>query len=399
MPSLPQVLHEAATRNATEVVIESGQIPMVRTDAGSVTVGEVLSESELFDALAQVLGPDQQAELAVGNVVSFELEIDSGTWSMITEPSIDGIVVRGRSSGTAALDATGTPLELPKLDPMVPTRSSAVPQTASPISSQKRSTQWDIGVPDAPQDESPPPAAPPAPPSTPGWSRHFDPSLESDFEIRTPTGEAPANLVDAQDEVREEPLPELITPAPVESDWDDQPDTISVAPPPSPSPLHGKQVDGGGLMRPSAERDPVRMPPPRAQSATTLESFAGAVTPGTLCLVQGESGEQLAMSLEGGDFALIDDADPTGVLDAAAQLEPGGRFVVRVEDPSACLGWILRRLEEGARVVVETRARTAAGARRILLGTDASVRTEAWLDAHQLLWFARDLDGWIRQTY
>ena len=102
MPSLPQVLHDASIRGATEVTLESDQHPMVRTDAGSVTVGDPLSESELFDALSLVLGPDQQAELALGNAVSFGIDVGGQHWGLIAEPAADGVIVRGRvgSSGS-----------------------------------------------------------------------------------------------------------------------------------------------------------------------------------------------------------------------------------------------------------------------------------------------------------
>lgn len=64
---------------------------------------------------------------------------------------------------------------------------------------------------------------------------------------------------------------------------------------------------------------------------------------------------------------------------------PGTLVIVRREDPSALLGWILRRLEEGMRVFVETRARSKEGARRMLLGLHAGERAEQWLDCHTLV--------------
>lgn len=72
----------------------------------------------------------------------------------------------------------------------------------------------------------------------------------------------------------------------------------------------------------------------------------------------------------------------------------GGCLVVRDEDPSRWLGFCLRRLEEGFRVLVETRARTPAGARRALLGVDATSRAEAWLDVHDVFWLDVDDRGW-----
>lgn len=353
MPSLPQVLHEASIRGATEVTLESDQHPMVRTDAGSVTVGDPLTESELFDALALVLGPDQQAELAVGNAVSFGLDVGGQHWGLIAEPAEEGITVRGRvgSSGSSGEGGTsGRALDLPKLDTMEPDRQT-VPATGNSIlRPKKRRTQWDIGVPEAP---APMAEVPAPPPSRPSWSKRLSEDAASDFEIRTPTGEAPANLVDAHDLRVEEGETEAALRAPEPS-----PETIA--------PVRG-----------------------------TLEQLAAAVGPGTLCIVQGDGvAESVAAAIDGGDYVLIDDPAPGGVLQAAAELEPGGRFAVRLEDPSLILGWILRRLEEGARVVVETRARTGEGGRRILLGTNASERAHRWLSVHTLRWIADDGTGW-----
>ena len=365
MPSLPQVLHEASIRGATEVTLESDQHPMVKTDAGSVTVGDPLSESELFDALALVLGPDQQAELALGNVVSFGLDVGGQQWGLVAEPAPDGVVVRGRAGNGGASGGEGGEdpfssgrVDLPKLDNLEPDRQTVPSTGKSILRPTKRRTQWDIGVPEAPV---PMPAVPSPPPSKPSWSKHLSDDAASDFEIRTPTGEAPANLVDAHDDLvgDESDLPEIVPP-PVAS-----------------TPTLGA-----------------------AEVRTALEDFAVAIGPGTLCIVQGEGGaEALAMSIEGGDFALIDDPTPGGVLRAAAELDVGARFAVRLEDPSEVLGWILRRLEEGARVVVQSRARTGPGARRTLLGTHASDRAEQWLAVHPMIWFAEEDGGWSRHEF
>lgn len=358
MPSLPQVLHEASIRGATEVTLEPDQHPLVKTGAGSVTVGDPLSESELFDALALVLGPDQQAELALGNVVSFGLDVDGQQWGLVAEPAPDGVVVRGRAGngGATGDDAFSSgPVDLPKLDNLEPDRQTVPSTGKSILRPTKRRTQWDIGVPEAPVS----PKVPSPPASKPSWAKHLGDDAASDFEIRTPTGEAPANLVDAHDEL-----------------IDDDSDLPEIVPPPV-------------VVTPSRGAADIR---------AKLEDFAASIGPGTLCIVQGEGGaEALAMSIDGGDFALIDDPTPGGVLRAAAELEVGARFAVRLEDPSEVLGWILRRLEEGARVVVQSRARTGPGARRTLLGVDASERAEQWLALHPLVWFSEeDGGGWCR---
>ncbi len=378
MPSLPQVLHEATSRSASEIVLESGQAPMVRTDAGAVSVGDPLTEMELFDALAQVLGPDQQAELAVGNVVEFDLQVDDGLWRLVTEPSSDGIVVRGRTAPSD--EAAARPaLDLPKLDPVEPEPSGSVPRTNNPILRRgNRRTAWDIGVPAAPENGPGRPATPPT--TAPKWSQKLSDAARApggtDFEIRTPTGEQPANLVDAHEADDDDELPDLIAPPPAGNGWDDEERSAPSVPPPSSSALS------------DSPRSPL-------EDGDAFAHYGQTVPPATLCFVQGEGvGEQLAVHFEGDEFTLIDDAEPDGVLAAAAELEPGGSFVVRLEDPSACLGWVLRRLEEGARVVVETRARTPEGAQRILLGVASTVTARGWLDAHARCWLARDESGW-----
>lgn len=343
---------------------------MVRTDAGSVTVGDPLSESELFDALSMVLGPDQQAELALGNVVSFGLDVGGDHWTLLAEPAPQGIVVRGRVAGAGSSETeNATPptrgLDLPKLDTAEPDRQSVPSTGKSILRPTKRRTAWDIGVPEAPV---PPPRAPTPPPSKPSWSKQMAGEEASDFELRTPTGEQPANLVDAHD---------LSEPDPDDEGIDDE------------------GIDLAELVIPPPESEPVEF-----DVRESLEAFAPDVPLGTLCIVQGEGGaEALATAMPEGDYALIDDADPDGILRAAAELEPGSRFAVRLEDPSLVLGWILRRLEEGSTVAVQTRARTAPGAQRILLGPSGTRRAESWLSVHAAIWFAQEPGGWSRHDF
>ncbi len=345
---------------------------MVRTDAGAVTVGDPLSESELFDALSQVLGPDQQAELAVGNVVTFEVDVGVERWILVAEPGADGIIVRGRAGASSSKEtpSMGPALDLPKLDTVEPDRESVPSTGKSILRPTKRRTQWDIGVPDAPAP-APRVASPPA--AKPSWSRRLTDEEPSDFEIRPPTGEQPANLVDAQ-ELRVDDV-ELEAMVPASPERRDIPYDPGLGSSPTPDP----------------SLEDIR---------PTLADFADAIPAGTLCLVQGTGcAEVLAASLEGGDYVFIDDPSPGGVLAAAADLEPGGRFAIRLEDPSAILGWILRRLEEGATVVVETRARTAPGARRVLLGVAGSGRAEQWLAVHPTVWFEAQSGGWSCQDF
>jgi len=93
--------------------------------------------------------------------------------------------------------------------------------------------------------------------------------------------------------------------------------------------------------------------------------------------------EQIADSLQAPAVLLDDETEPTAQW--SRELGPGSIVIVKREDPSVLLGWILRRLEQGCRVFLDTRARSPEGARRILLGTSASARAEAWLDQHPQL--------------
>lgn len=118
-----------------------------------------------------------------------------------------------------------------------------------------------------------------------------------------------------------------------------------------------------------------------AAQRQTIESIATELDVGVLAYVIGNAGlgDQLAHT----PHLVVLDHDLPEQLRARVQALPPGAFIlIRREDPSSLLGWILRRLEDGFRVLIETGARSGSGARRILLGTDASSRAEAWLACH-----------------
>lgn len=389
MSSLPQVLHEASSRSANEIILEAGQSPMIRTDAGAVTVGDAMTERDLFDALGQVLSPEQQAELAVGNVVEFMVDTDGGRWTLLTEPGPEGVVVRGKLQGSEGSEL-GIPLDLPPLEPFQTSDAADLPRPPTP--GIRRRTQWDIAVSDVEPDpeEEGAVASVPAPneasPDTHGWKGPLSANMseaetadaEPDFELRTPTGEAPANLVDARFDTgeRSEALPELLAP-----------------------PLPGGKKGSETFRRAETRAQPRRRSERETQNDGAFEQYGKSIVPGTLCFVQGRhAAQQLASSVDGGAFTVIDDDDTAEELRSAAHQDPGGTYLLRLEDPSTCLGWVLRRLEEGGRVVVETRARTSQGARRTLLGTGAGPRAEAWLDAHPTCWLVQENDEWTLHT-
>ena len=135
---------------------------------------------------------------------------------------------------------------------------------------------------------------------------------------------------------------------------------------------------------------------PTLRGDDTLAMHVDALDPGTIVYLAGIGvGERLLEHLEDG-YELVDlDTWDDVTTRPFEQLPTGRGYLVRLEDPSRCLSWLLRRLEEGARIVIETRARTAAGARRSLLGTEATPHAQAWLDAHPQLWLHVDGRTWV----
>lgn len=117
-----------------------------------------------------------------------------------------------------------------------------------------------------------------------------------------------------------------------------------------------------------------------------LGTLAVSIDEGVLVYVR-EPGlaDSLAQSFAAPSVTVDDQIEPKDVWARVRGLPAGTIVIVRREDPSTMLDWILRRLEEGFRVFVETRARTVEGARRILLGVGASERAERWLDSQVTL--------------
>ncbi len=367
MPSLLQVLHDATGHGALEIVLESDRAPTMRTSLGVESLTVVLSEGELFDALAAVLAPEQQAELAVGNVVEFQLHDGVVRWHLVAEAA-EGMIVRGRIAASRSdIEEVGVPLDLPPLRRGDTGKGAAVPRAPGPLA-RKRDTAWDLPA----VSSTPPPTStgssgssgsnprvgtgprpmPPSPPGSPlpSWlvPAGHDPRTDDvqtqepiDFALRRrpPTGEPPAVLEDTDGR-----------PVPAAVDW--------------PAEMHGH----GG--------DP-------------FADVALGLVDGSLCLVRGHGhGERVARHF--GNYALIVDRREAEGRRFETTV---GTFVVRLEDPSELLGWILRRVEEGARVIVEVGARSAAGARRTLLGTTAGAEAASWLDAVPRFWCAADERG------
>jgi hypothetical protein len=159
---------------------------------------------------------------------------------------------------------------------------------------------------------------------------------------------------------------------------------------------------------PSAVDNPTRREPGSGGAApstpgpagrnSALHKYGRALASGTLCVIRGSGhGDAIAEGI-GEAAVVVDERNFDRLAAIASEVPLGSTFVVRLEDPSLCLGWMLRRVEEGARVIVETRALTALGARRILLGTHAGPTASSWLDAHPLCWLAQEDGDWAMVT-
>lgn len=334
MPSLLQVLHDATGHGATEIVLEPGRAPTLRTSMGVETLRASMSEGELFDALSGVLGPDQQAELAVGNVVEFQLHDGVARWTLVAEAGRDGVVVRGRTQASGDVAEVGVPLELPPL--RRGTEGVGMPAAPAVAPRKTRDTAWDL------------PAVTTTPP---------------------PTGAAqiPSWLVSATELERDAPR-------------------ITVEPDPIDFALRRRPPTG----EPPASLEDVQPHEQMPGSVDPFRELASQLPEGSLCLARGHGpGERLARHL--GAYALILDlAEAQGVRTDTV----GVAFVLRLEDPSPLLGWVLRRVEEGARVVIEVSARTPIGARRVLLGTHSAASADAWLAAVPCFWLDEEQGRW-----
>jgi hypothetical protein len=106
------------------------------------------------------------------------------------------------------------------------------------------------------------------------------------------------------------------------------------------------------------------------------------VIPGSVVLsLAPDEGEYFASRLGAGFRVVIDeDVDARGVVNFASEIAEGDCLIVRCEDPSRPFAWLMRRVEEGARVIVETRCTTVVGARRMFIGL-LGAPAERWLDA------------------
>ena len=94
-----------------------------------------------------------------------------------------------------------------------------------------------------------------------------------------------------------------------------------------------------------------------------------------------------------GALRLSDGDDVERFIAASRATVPGRFLVLDVEDPSAWLGWVGRRLEASARVLVFTEATTAAGAWRSLVGLQDMVQATRWFSHHEMYSLASSDEG------
>jgi hypothetical protein len=447
MRSLASLLEGAVRRAAFEVRLESGQPVVYTTARGTEAEPSVLPRTELFDMIVAAVDDAQQIELAVGNPVEFTL--DAGTrWSVSAEPGQDGITVRAQRPGQPAAPAFhddvggsgGFHLEEPQFDV---SGRSASPTRLSSSSSSSSSSSVSSGR------ARPPSAAPPSelyvealdvPAVDESGTAEFAPISAAppfdsgtwtlDDEDEVDVGLDSLNHPDHEDEPDEDSLPTgfakigLADPHIGVPDDDDDADSDPFAdvsaPPPDPtserrhtlSPTIKAMQASSAAAKPSAGKPAVELSqritlreigPVRTGDGATQRELASIdiagpgliadVAEGTLVYVL-EPGlaDVIARSSQAPVITIDDPHHPTEVWTRVRELPPGAIVVVRCEDPSTLLDGILRRLEEGYRVFVETPARTVEGARRILLGISATDRAERWLDA-QLTFIVEPSEG------
>ena len=386
--SLPQVLHEAQRHSVSEIAIEPGQPATFHGEQGALVLGDPLDEGNISDALAQVLAPDQMAELAVAGVVEFHVG-GYAEWDMIAETGVDGVTIRGRIRDGSTPEEYGMPLELPPLEHHDELTSEISRDAVQQMLQQKEpgETRWDLN---AVTDAAAVPSPAPAP----------DSGAPSEELPRVPSGAIEDPTLSPSTAEREA-IVSAREPAADDSLLDDDEGVIDFA-------LVGRTAPTSDIpeMNPALQTTAPRLHKPEARGVRptmrgddTLAMHIDSLKPGTVVYLAGVgAGARLLEHYEAG-YELIDDGTwATVTTRPLAEIPMGQGYLLRLEDPSRCLPWLLRRLEEGACVVVETRSRTPQGARRVLLGAESTPQLAQWLDAHRQLWLHADGTAWMMQA-
>ena len=396
MRSLLSLLESAARRSASEVVLESGQPVSLTTARGPEREQGVLPGNELFDMIVAVIDDSQQVELVIGNPIEFTIEAD-GSWAVRAEPRADGMLVRAQREAPLELgiqldDAFG-------LDDDHSFETGGFETVGSGLGSGGPPSQLRIEALEMPALRE---VAPAAPFESGTWALADEEEFDVGFD-------GPATAADL--EVERESA-HIGVPDDDDDDDDDDDPFGSLAGPPVARPTRALEsrptrsdnlstASGGAAtqreLRPlAAQLDPRRERPLPATNPSSGRSEPKPVTvaEGSLVYISTPGyAETLAESLAVPKLVVDDQSDLEQAWTRVRGLPVGAIVIVRREDPSPVLDAILRRLEEGYRVFVETRARTPEGARRILLGVGASARAERWLDSQVTLVVEPGHDG------
>ncbi len=291
MGLLSDLLEQVVSSEPSEVLIATERPLTLVHSKGTESIDGLVTDRQVYEALGEILSPEQQAELAVGRRVEIDLSAGGEQWRVVAETGTDTISIRAQP----AIDRDG--LGADEVIVIFPT---------------------DV------------------------WATN---------DVRDEIGE----IDDIEVIIEVEDLDDTATrmhPVPLKRGGLPQ--------------IRGL---GAGATRGAALHDP--------------SEFAASVAPGSLCfLPSGQGlGDTIARALQRSVLVIDEAATTTSVHRDLWTLEEGAVIVLAIEDPSRWLPWILRRVEEGMRVLIETRATSQEGARRVLLGVDASARAEAWLDA------------------
>lgn len=343
---LSTLLHQASARHPAEVVIETDQpVRMHLSDGTQTQLAGPIGGTAISDELSDLLSTEQQVDLALGERVKFDLVVGPYTWQLIGETAREVISVRARPTGELldASDSVQIPIE-PDDDPSIETSEPEnVPRLRRAPASGPSEIDIDINFDDeaALAQDDPRPAAglrlaalksvPPDSKPQPVWPRR-QAAAQAQGKPGAPT-------------------------------WARE----------------GRRGRAQPVAAAATQQMPLR-PAPRRED---LVEVVGAFGPGSLVFLLRASGqgEQLTAAIELPTLIFGEADRPEQASARIGELGAAGVLLLRVEDPSLWLGWLLRRIEEGHRVLVETDARTPAGARRILLGVGGSSRAEQWLAA------------------
>ncbi len=396
---LSTLLHEASARRPAEVLIETDRpVRMRLLDGSSAELGAAIGGTAISDELSELLSTEQQVDLALGEAVKFDLVVGPFTWHLVGETASEVVSVRACPQGDLfdASDSVQIPIEPDELD------AQDIPRIRRTASSGPSEIDIDINFDDdaaaahlalaEPLAEERPIAAlrlaalRPVPADSkplPAWPRQL--VARSDAGV---AGRAGPRSRRRPRPARAGPARVVAAAAPSRS--------ASPRPPPVSCrcsiPRRRRRRRRRRRPRRRRRRWPRRARPRREDMAELLVAFE----PGSLALLLRASGyaEAVAQAL-GVPSLAIGDADTreqaTGRL---GEIGEGGVLIIRAEDPSPWLPWLLRRIEEGRRAIVETEARTPAGARRTLLGVGAPPRAEQWLDAVRVLSATIDDGRW-----